>query len=316
MPKRCRACLLVCTFLFCLLISGVSSSIGEDEVSFVFEYTPDVEIELYDYPVMEYEFQGNKIMRRYDSDTLKFTIERFLIGRNTCYLTKVWMKEPGRQIKKENAQWGKHLALPETLAKRIDQVALVINGSGYISPVYPEIPDDYPGESKDYFYTSYGSLAITDGTILRALDGVSYTGLTLEEDGLHMYVDEEIPLILLNQPTQTWSFYDKCALIQNHESIVDRTWDFANHKATRTIIAKVNRNNYLILTATNSRGIMLTSATDFLLETFDPEWAFNLDGGPSSALLARKPTQSKVTRVFGGEKKDFDIMGFIELTGE
>ena len=255
-------------------------------------------------------------VRTYDTETLKYTVDKGKIGKTLCYVTRVWMQEPGKQIKKATSKWKKNLALPSDMAKKVPGAALVINGSGYVSKTYPEIPDNYPGKSPDYYYTPLGSVTVVDGEVLRNLEDVPFYGLTLQEDGLHLHVGEMPADVLAAEPTQTWSFYEKCPLIQNYESIVDREWAWANHRATRTIIAKVDENNYVILTATNNSGLTLLDATDFLLENFAPEWAYNLDGGPSSALICRSVGKKTMKIIFGGEKKDVDIMAFVELTEE
>ena len=103
----------------------------------------------------------------------------------------------------------------------------MINGSGYVSPVYPWIPENYPGESKDYYYTPLGSLTITHGEVFRNLEGVPYYGLTLEEDGLHMYVNAENGTVLARNPTETWSFYIECPMLLDNEDILPEEWDFA-----------------------------------------------------------------------------------------
>lgn len=105
-----------------------------------------------------------------------------------CYITRVWMKYPGYQIKKATAVWEKDIQLPEKMASRIEGCALAINGSGYVSPIYPWIPENYPGTNSDYFYTPLGSLTVTDGKVYRLLQGVPYYGLTLQRDGLHLHV--------------------------------------------------------------------------------------------------------------------------------
>ena len=263
-----------------------------------------------------YVWKGEKAktVRQYESDSLCYTIQRLQIKQTTCYVTNVWMKDPGRQVRKGNALWGEHLATPAVLAKRVPEAAIVINGSGYINRTYPEIPDSYPGQSPDYYNTSYGSFVMTDGEILRNLEDVPFYGVVLNADGLSMYAGVSSEDILEPEPISTWSFYDKCALIENYEPIVDTAWDFAQHKATRTILACIDRNNYVVLTATNNSGMRLTTATDYLMETFHPVWAFNLDGGPSSALLAWKKGTQRLGAVFGGEKKDFDILCFCVLT--
>lgn len=111
--------------------------------------------------------------------------------------------------------------------------------------------------SEDYYFTALGSLVITNGEVLRCLPGVPYYGLTLEADGLHLYVGADNDAVLANAPTQTWSFYVECPLILDHTSILDREWDFANRRAIRTCIAKMDANNYVILTATSRHGLTL-----------------------------------------------------------
>ena len=262
-----------------------------------------------------WESEKGKIIRRYEDEDLCYTIRRVVIQkRTTCYVTNVWMRDPGRQVKKAAAQWGKSLAAPSKLAKKVPEAALVINGSGYINRTYPDIPETYPGTSEDYYNTSYGSLVITDGEIFRNLEEVPFYGVVLNADGLNMYVGVLPEKILETDPISTWSFYDKCALIDQHEAILDTEWDFAEHKATRTILACIDKNNYVILTATNNIGLRLTTATDYLMETFHPLWAFNLDGGPSSDLFAWKKGTKKLQNIFGTDRKDFDIMCFCVLT--
>ena len=253
----------------------------------------------------------------YDSDTLTYSIETGMLSGTKVYLTRIWMAEPGKQIVKKTAQYHKHLATAEGLAAKVPGAAIVINGSGYVSGAYPWIPENYPGESKDYHYTPLGSLVVTDGEVIRNLEGVPYYGLTLEADGLHLYVGADNEEVLSHSPTQTWSFYVECPLIRDGESILDReNWPFALRKAIRTIIAKLDEHSYVILTVTSVHGLPLTVCTDFLLGEFQPEWAYNLDGGPSSALLRRKQGKKKPALIYGAGQKIVDIMAFIELPEE
>ena len=53
------------------------------------------------------------------------------------YVTKVWMKDPSKQIHKATATWKEDLKLPDKLAAKIPGCALAINGSGYVSPTFP-----------------------------------------------------------------------------------------------------------------------------------------------------------------------------------
>lgn len=249
----------------------------------------------------------------YNSPTLRYAIEVGQLDGTKVYVCRIWMQEPGKQILKAGSPWHEHLAEAVDLAKKMPRAALIINGSGYVSPLYPEIPENYPGTSEDYHFTPLGSIAITDGVLLRNLPGVPYYGLTLEADGLHMYIGADNEEVLARSPTQTWAFYEPCPLIAGGESILDRDWSFAGRKAVRTVIAKVDEHNYVVLIATSLHGATLMSCTDFLLGEFHPEWAFNLDGGPSTALLRRRYGKTGHHLVYGARQKIVDIMGFAEL---
>ena len=204
------------------------------------------------------------------------------------------------------------------MADSIPEAILAINGSGYWSPQYPDVPAEYPGDVSDYYYTPWGSLTVTDGEVFRNLPEIPYTGLTLEEDGLHMYVAESTETVLTANPVQTWSFREFCPMQQEGEDLIPEDWSFAGAKARRTIIGKVDQNNYLILSVSNDggTGLSLYEANEFFHKYFELEWLYNLDGGPSSALFTRKQGKKKLSRVVGGSAKDWDVMVFVELPAE
>ena len=117
------------------------------------------------------------------------------------------------------------------MAAKIPDATLFINGSGYVSPTFPEIPSNYPGSSPDYYYTPLGSVTVTDGRLFRRLTGVPYYGLSLTRDGLHMHVGDDPADVLAANPTQTWSFYIECPVIRDHQSILDPNWRFTTAPA-------------------------------------------------------------------------------------
>ncbi|MBQ9210945.1 MAG: phosphodiester glycosidase family protein [Clostridia bacterium] len=268
------------------------------------------------FPPREYAFD-HKAYREYDSETLKYKIETFLVQGVRCYLTKVWVQDPARQIRKATSDWKKNIQLPKNMAAKIPGAALAINGSGYWNPTYRDVPGDYPGEVSDYYYTPWGSLTVTDGEVYRQLD-LPYYGLTLEADGLHMYTGQAPAEVLAANPSQTWSFRNYCPMWQDGQDLLPADWSFAAAKARRTVIGRVDRNNYLLLNVTNEgrAGLTLHEVNDFFQEYFQVEWLYDLDGGPSSALLARKQGAKKLNAIMGGAAKDIDIMAFVELPAE
>jgi len=265
-------------------------------------------------PVYPYTFSGEEVSR-YEAESLHIVVEKFQYEGTTCYVSKICMADPGKQIKKATANWEVDIQYPSVMAQKIPGAVLVINGSGYVSPVFPWIPENYPGVSEDYHYTPLGSLTVTDSQVFRCLPGVPYYGLTLQADGLHMHVGEDNMEILQANPTQTWSFYVECPVVQDHQSILDPEWRFAYTPAIRTIIARMDDHNYLTLTVTSrGGGLTMTEAVEMIQRYFDPEWVYNLDGGPSSALLFRGSGEEELTALWGGMREDADIMAFVELS--
>ena len=255
-----------------------------------------------------------RTVRTYDSPTLKYVQEKFHMEGEVCYLTRIWVSDPARQIRKATSRWEKDVEYPEKIAKQIPEAVVAINGSGFVSPKYPEIPDNYPGESRDYHFTPLGSVTVTDGEVFRNLEGVSYYGLALDADGLQMYVDADNAAVLATNPVQTWSFYIECPMMRNNEDILPENWPFADRRAARTIIARIDRNDYLILTVTkeNRTGVSLRRAVEFFRENFDTEWVYNLDGGDSTALMCRKKGAKKMKLAIRRYAKIVDIMAFTE----
>ncbi len=261
----------------------------------------------------EYKITKRKTLTTYDTETLKYTLENFRLNGTECYLTTIWVADPARQIKKAISPWHQKLAKAEELAKQIKGAAVVINGSGYVSPTYPEIPDNYPGTSADYYYTPLGSITVVDGQVYRNLEGVPYYGLTLEADGLHMYVGADNEEVLSHEPIQTWSFYEGCPMALNGQSLVDEDWTFATHRYIRTIIAKGREENtYYLLTGTSIHGLTLVEANQFLEGEYHPEWVYDLDGGPSSALFRRLQGKKTLKLIYGAGQRIVDVMGFVE----
>ena len=262
-------------------------------------------------PVYTYETSGETVAE-HTSDTLWWRIERSTLDEVTIYLTKVYMAEPGRQIGKTTADWRENVQDTAALARKATDASLLINASGYVTRQYWPIPDNYPGTSEDYYNTPLGSVTVTDGEVFRCLEGIPYYGLTVNTDGLHMHVGEDPLSVLAQNPSQTFSFYVECPVIADHASILDPEWRFTRSRAMRNIICKIDDHNYLIMTVTNRKkgGLTMQQCVDYLLEAFNPEWAYNLDGGPSAALMYRDE-KGELQYVWKNGQENVDIMTFM-----
>lgn len=266
-------------------------------------------------PVREYPLERTAVAS-HASDSLVWAIGKCRVDKADVYVTTVWMADPGRQIGKAASDWRENIKNAATLAGQEPDASLIINASGYVTRTYKWIPENYPGTNSDYYFTPLGSLTVTDGEVFRCLEGVPFYGLTLNTDGLRLHVGDDPQEVLAQNPSQTWSFYVECPVISDHQSILDPEWKFTNSKAMRTVIAKTDANNYVILTVTSKNsGLTMARVVEFLQSEFDPEWAYNLDGGPSSALLYRNDKDKLVT-VWKNGQKNVDIMTFRDLPEE
>ena len=253
-----------------------------------------------------------QVVAEHHSDTLWWRIETTAHEGAQLYLTRVYMDDPGRQIGKATADWEVNVLPTAEIAARAPEASLIINASGYVTKVYSWIPENYPGTNSDYYFTPLGSVTVTDGEVYRCLDGVPYYGLTLNTDGLRLHVGEDPHDVLAQQPVHTWSFYVECPVIRDHQSILDPDWRFTRSRAMRTIVARLDDGGYLLMTVTSQgerRGLTMQQCVDYLLAEFAPDWAYNLDGGPSSALMYRNEAGELVT-VWRNGQQNVDIMTF------
>lgn len=265
-------------------------------------------------PMLPYEpALSTTLVAEHTSDTLQWRIGEIYVDGVQVFVTTVWMADPGHQIGKATADWEQNVMDTADIAQRAPEASLIINASGYVTKTYKWIPENYPGTNADYYFTPLGSLTVTGGEVFRCLQGVPYYGLTLNTDGLRLHVGDDPQSVLAEKPAQTWSFYVECPVIEDHQSILDPDWKFTKTKAMRTVIAKIDRSNYLILTVTNEGGSGLTMArvVDFLQTYYDPEWAYNLDGGPSSALMYRDES-GELHIVWQNGQENVDIMVFYD----
>ena len=89
------ALLLACLLLGLWLIPCVACGEGAEEpVGFVQEAEAD--------PL-------GAIVISYDTPTLKYTVDLFRMNKENCCLTRIWMKDPFRQIRKITGKWKKSL---------------------------------------------------------------------------------------------------------------------------------------------------------------------------------------------------------------
>ena len=302
---------VLCLLLALLYVSGAAcSGMEAEDADFPEEKTV--------FPPETYAFTGRRVSVRYESETLVYTVESFTLDAVQCLLTKIWVRDPERQIRKVNAPWREDLDWTLNLTKQIPEAVLATNASGYITRQYPDIPESYPGVPEDYFFTTLGSLVITDGEVLRNLEGVPFSGLALSADGITLYRGADNDTVLASDPVQTWAFFENCAMQADGEDLLpeEGAWPMAKEHHPRTVLARVNRNNYLLFHVPNredSYGLSLYRINRFFSLHFETEWVYNLDGGYSTELVCRgQEKNARLKRIAPGRQRVADILCITE----
>lgn len=98
--------------------------------------------------VDSYAVQGIEVAS-HQSDTMHWRIERIEQEDAVCYLTKIYLLDPGTQIRKATANWERDIQYPVDMAAKIPDATLFINGQRlrqpHISRNPVKLPRQQPG---------------------------------------------------------------------------------------------------------------------------------------------------------------------------
>ena len=107
-------------------------------------------------------------------------------------------------------------------------------------------------------------------------------------------------------------------MMVNGEDVLpeEGTWPMAREQHPRSVLARVNRNNYLMLHVPNrqdSHGLSLYRINQFFMRNFKTEWVYNLDGGYSTALIYKtQDKKARLTRLAPNRQPVADILCITE----
>ena len=240
----------------------------------------------------------------YDGENIKVTIQSFkyknVLNRKyndhtdaakpTCYITRIWVKDPATQINQLSSQNNKKT--PATFAKTAE------NNNGIILANV----DCTTGGRHD--------LLVKNGKIIRnELKKDNIQGIALTPYGLKAYYKATADEVIedansgnIKATFRMWYLRKKEQQRYNMMLVYNgqKTKGGIQQKvrSARSIIAKVDNNNYFLITVLGytgnsekkkGKGLRLPQCQQLLLE-IGCEWAFNWDGGQSTSLCYRTPS--------------------------
>ncbi len=77
-------------------------------------------------PIYKYPKNG-KVVKSYSNDSINVSVEKI----SKYYVTKVWVKDPSKQIKKKEAGWGTRLSTVNSMLNNTENAIIGCNGSGF-----------------------------------------------------------------------------------------------------------------------------------------------------------------------------------------
>jgi len=230
------------------------------------------------------------LLRAYESETLQVYIYETTYNGARIFAAQVWIRDPGRQIRKASALWGEALLAATQMSA--EGAVFLVNGSGYMSPDYPNNDETY-GDIEENHYTSLGSFVITDGEIFRDL-GSGFTGISASAGGLLAYENADSAEVAGDN---TWAFLRNCLIVKDgtvrvpepQEPAYDHEKRVQDASRPRTVVCRIDANNYvfiIVMAQEECTGLTLHETAAFCVSYVpDIDWAFNLDGGGSTCMI-------------------------------
>ena len=204
---------------------------------------------------------------------------------DNVYVTKIWVKDPSKQVKKASAPWGS-LKTVEQQMKDKSNAIVACNGGGFMRD-----PFWVPGENSLYRTlklnwdkTPSGNLVLTNGKIMRALKYAN--GVELKTSGqvgilpngsFKLYNGTTYQKVIDDGVKNTFTF-SAYMLIDN--GVINSMCD-STQEAMRNCVGQIDGNNYVILTSYSNETIKRMAEVG---KKVGCKYLYNFDGGGSTTL--------------------------------
>lgn len=249
---------------------------------------------------------GANLVKTGRSDTLITSIEK----TSDYYITRIWVKDPKTQIRKAvTAGWGKYFETVNTMADREvltkglqNKIMVAINASAWHTPDVDNV--------SGYAYTSYGTLAMVDGQILKN----KFTDTSYRSHSYYVIDGNGDLKVFTDNKTNRSTLYQTII-----NAGVKNTFSFGlgeivsggvaknvggSATAKRQMFCQIDKNNFVILTISGSKTVYQGA---LILQSLGCKTGVNFDGGSSIRLVFKNAGESQVTTITGGARKVVDI---------
>lgn len=274
--------------------------------------------------------KGNEtIVKNNETETLKVWIEKIdRSGRIDFYVTHIWAKEPYKQFKSQVPDnYGSELVTPYNLLKNAvkqnsldNKLAVAINASGFVlNGVWGQV---YYNANKNYNKTATCPLILSNGRVVRDISNEVMAGVIPPVFGLN----KEGNLVYYNYPggSKSQANIEMSQKIKNDGVLNTFTFapvlvlngklnSFDTDKNVRQGLCQIDKNNFVFITDVYDEartGFSFKELGEYMI-SLGCKTGFNLDGGGSTSLIYKEPTQT-VSTISGSKRQITDIIYFHE----
>ena len=268
--------------------------------------------------------ESSKIVKDFDSESLKYWVERF----PTYYVTHIWVSDAYNQFKVGVKEPFPTISTASSIMNYVsktneyyDKAMIGANGSSFVSDVfYAMLAQKMP----EWKYSSISSVVMVDGNIKRNFTSINIPKIGVMTYGLKSngYFDYynlnhsnditsnilELDRLINDGVRYTFSFYP--VLIHNGNI----QYGLGVDNNIRQAIGQVDENNFVIITNSTTKrslGFNFSSLAN-LMKKLDCIEAYNLDGGGSTNLVYKDEGTNSSKNLIYTYRNIADIIYFVE----
>lgn len=257
-----------------------------------------------------------------ETNSLKYYMS---YNKNGYYITRIWMKDPYTQIKKQMLEESdKDLKLPKKLLETAieennlqNKLIIANDASGTVKKgvYYVDLVKSYP----QYNLKEPGSLLLYKGKVIfnyystyPSTNPIYYINSSNELSFIknleNKTKDERKQIfqsVISDGVKDTFAFSP--VLVQNKKANTVKN----DYNALRQGLCQVNENNFILVTSATKHWSRQNFAN--LLESLGCKTAINLDGGGSTSLYIKSKKSTNVKTIVGNTRALSSVMYFTEL---
>lgn len=250
---------------------------------------------------------NGQLVDSFSNSSIDVKIEEY----DKFYITKIWVKDPSKQVCKAEAGWEKQTRVVPDILNGTNGAIVGVNGSGFYDK-----KGGFPPPKGIADHTTEGDFVITNGAIRRKLsDKVNNTLIGITKSGLIKYYENSsVSDIERDGIYNIFTFgplliKDGADYTQTSGKIRQK---YTGKEAKRMLVGQVDNNNYVFICTKGSNKSNLNDIKS-IGKQLHCRILFNLDGGGSTSLWFRKGTTGQGTKITGGSRPVADSLYFSSL---